>query len=98
MGLAGKIVSIDPLYGLPGGEVAIDCVGLDTSEPATCSVWFDEVQASIVALGPKRIKNFYSRFATKYFGLRAARWFAGTNDGHSCNNCQSNTQHEKPRF
>ena len=55
MGLAGKIVSIDPLYGLPGGEVAIDCVGLDTSEPATCSVWFDEVQASIVALGPKRI-------------------------------------------
>jgi len=52
----------------------------------------------IYALGPKRIKNFYSRFATKYFGLRAARWFAGTNDGHSCNNCQSNTQHEKPRF
>jgi len=49
------------------------------------------------ALGPKRIKNFYSRFATKYFGLRAARWFSG-NDEHSCNNCQSNTQHDKPRF
>ena len=52
---------------------------------------------AIYALGPRRIKNIYSRFATKYFGLRAARWFSGANEP-SCHDCASNAQHEKPRF
>lgn len=51
---------------------------------------------AIYALGPKRIKNAYSRWATKYFGLRAARWFAGSaSESHDCNNCAANTQGEK---
>jgi hypothetical protein len=53
---------------------------------------------AIYALGPKRIKSFYSRFATKYFGLRAARWFAPSSGGHDCNDCSSKTSHEKLRF
>ncbi len=53
------------------------------------------VMYAIYALGPKRIKNVYSRFATRYFGLRAARWFSGSSDSHDCNNCASNTAKDK---
>jgi hypothetical protein len=45
---------------------------------------------AVYALGPKRIKNAYSRLATKYLGLRAARWFSKSAGGHSCNNCSAN--------
>jgi hypothetical protein len=46
------------------------------------------------ALGPKRIKNVYSRLATKYFGLRAAKWFApGKHD--SCSSCPSHDEHRQ---
>src|SRR5260370_4144953 len=55
MGLAGKIISIAPLYGVPGGEVIIDCAGFDTSDPSTCAVWFDNIQAPIMALSSRRI-------------------------------------------
>ena len=55
MGLAGKIIRIDPQFGIPGGEVLIDCAGFDTSDPSTCGVWFDNTQAPIVALSAKRI-------------------------------------------
>ena len=48
---------------------------------------------AIYALGPRRIKDAYSRFATKHFGLRAARWFTGTEE--NCNNCSSNPNQEK---
>jgi hypothetical protein len=49
---------------------------------------------AVYALGPRRIKDAYSRFATRYFGLRAARWFGGTSqDG--CNNCSANPHQEK---
>jgi hypothetical protein len=47
---------------------------------------------AIYALGPKRIKNVYSRFATKYFGLRAAKWFAPSKHD-SCSNCPSHDDH-----
>jgi sugar lactone lactonase YvrE len=55
MGSAGKIIGIDPLFGLPGGEVVIDASDFDTSDLSTCGVWFGDVQASIVALSPERI-------------------------------------------
>jgi sugar lactone lactonase YvrE len=55
MGLAGKIISIDPSYGIPGGEVVIDCADLNTSDPSTCAVWFDNTQSPIVALSSRRI-------------------------------------------
>ena len=48
---------------------------------------------AIYALGPRRIKDTYSRLATKYFGLRAAKWFAGT--AENCNNCSANPHQEK---
>jgi hypothetical protein len=47
----------------------------------------------VYALGPKRIKNAYSRIATKYFGLRAAKWFAGPKE--NCDNCAGNTHRER---
>jgi sugar lactone lactonase YvrE len=52
---AGKIVGLSPAFGIPGGEVLLDCAELDTSEPSECSVWFGDTQAPIVALGPKRV-------------------------------------------
>lgn len=51
----GRIVGIDPPYGIPGGEVIINCDDFDTSDPATCAVTFDDTVAPIVALGSKRI-------------------------------------------
>ena len=42
------------------------------------------------ALGPRRIKDSYSRFATKYLGLRAARWFGGASGTQGCSNCPAN--------
>jgi len=50
---------------------------------------------AVYALGPKRIKNAYSRLATKYFGLRAARWFAPPTDGTDCDHCSANPQGKK---
>jgi hypothetical protein len=39
---------------------------------------------AIYSLGPRRIKDTYSRLATKYFGLRSAKLFSGSN---GCGNC-----------
>jgi hypothetical protein len=50
------------------------------------------VAYAIYSLGPRRIKNAYSRLATKYFGLRAANWFAPKSDS-ACNNCASRDDH-----
>jgi sugar lactone lactonase YvrE len=55
MASAGKIIRIDPPYGIPGGELVIDCEGFDTSDPAVCAVLIGDVHAPIVALGPKRV-------------------------------------------
>jgi hypothetical protein len=45
------------------------------------------------SLGPKKLKQTYSRLATKYFGLRAAHWFRRS--AESCDNCPSNQAHKK---
>ena len=50
-----EILRIDPQFGLAGGEIAIDCANIDTSNPTLCSVWFGNERASVVALSPKRI-------------------------------------------
>lgn len=55
MGSAGKILKVDPPYGIAGGEILIDCAGFDTSDPAFCAVVIDDVVAPIVALGPNRV-------------------------------------------
>lgn len=55
MGRAGKILKVDPPYGIAGGEIVIDCAGFDTSDPAVCAVVIDDTVAPIVALGPNRV-------------------------------------------
>ena len=55
MSKAGEILRIVPQLGLPGGEVAIDCQNLDTSDPSGCAVWFGQERAFIVSLSPHRV-------------------------------------------
>jgi sugar lactone lactonase YvrE len=55
MSKAGEILGIVPQLALPGGEVAIDCDNLDSSDPTRCVVWFGREPAQIVALSPHRI-------------------------------------------
>ncbi|HEU4714516.1 MAG TPA: hypothetical protein VFS76_23325 [Pyrinomonadaceae bacterium] len=55
MASAAKILSIDPPYGIAGGEIVINCADFDTSDPALCAVLIDDTVAPIVALGPKRV-------------------------------------------
>ena len=55
MGSAAKITNIDPAYGIAGGEIVIDCVGFDTSEPSGCTVTIGDAPAQIVALSPRRV-------------------------------------------
>ena len=55
MASAGKILKIDPPYGITGGEIMIDCEGLEVTDPALCAVVIDNTTAPIVALGPNRI-------------------------------------------
>ena len=50
-----EILNIDPPLALPGGEVIINCKGLDTSDPTQCWVWFGAAHAPIVALSPNRV-------------------------------------------
>lgn len=55
MGTPAKILGIDPVYAIAGGEVIIDCVGFDTRDPQACEVFIGDVPAQIVAIGPKRV-------------------------------------------
>lgn len=50
-----RIVNIDPEYGIAGGEIVIDCEGFDTSDPSRCAVTIGDVEAELVALGPRRV-------------------------------------------
>jgi len=52
---AGKIIGIDPIAAIPGGEVIIDCADFDTSEPTECAIWFSKERAPLVALGSHRV-------------------------------------------
>ena len=55
MSNAAKIVSVDPPYGIAGGEIVIDCTGFDTSEPSQCAVLIGDTEAQIVALSSRRV-------------------------------------------
>jgi DNA-binding beta-propeller fold protein YncE len=54
MNKAPEILKVDPAVAIPGGEVAIDCTGFDTSDPTLCAVWFGKERAPLVALSPRR--------------------------------------------
>jgi sugar lactone lactonase YvrE len=55
MSTPAKILGIDPLFAIAGGEVIIDCAGFDTRDPQRCEVLVGSVPAQIVALGPRRV-------------------------------------------
>ena len=55
MGTPAKILGIDPVYAIAGGEVIIDCVGFDTRDPHGCEVLVGDVPAQVVAIGPRRV-------------------------------------------
>jgi sugar lactone lactonase YvrE len=55
MAYLAKILNIDPPYGIPGGEIVIECEGLDTRNLSTCAVLIGDSPAPIVALGPRRV-------------------------------------------
>lgn len=55
MANAGKIINIDPPYAIAGGEIVIDCVDFDTSDPSECEVLIGDTSAQIVASGPRRV-------------------------------------------
>ena len=55
MASPAKILGVDPVYAIAGGEVIIDCVGFDTRDPQGCAVLIGDVQAQIVAIGPHRV-------------------------------------------
>jgi len=54
MSKAPRILKLDPAVAIPGGEVAIECVDFDTSDPTLCAVWFGKERAPLVGLSPKR--------------------------------------------
>ena len=51
----GRIVRVSPAAAIPGGEVAVECEGLDTSRPRACQVVFDDLQSRPVGLAPWRV-------------------------------------------
>jgi sugar lactone lactonase YvrE len=54
MSRAGRIVRVDPPAGIPGGEVAVECEGLDTGEIRSCACLFGGERAHLVGLSTKR--------------------------------------------
>lgn len=50
-----KILGIDPIYAIAGGEIIINCGDFDTSDPRSCGVLVADAPAQIVALGPRRV-------------------------------------------
>jgi len=51
---AGRIVRVDPAAGIPGGEVSIECAGLDTDNLRTCGCRFGGERAHLVGLSTHR--------------------------------------------
>lgn len=55
MSKAGRIVSINPSYAIPGGEVAIECEDFEINQTDDYGVFFDGQKARLVGASPKRI-------------------------------------------
>lgn len=54
MNRAGRIVRIDPVAGIPGGEVVIECADFDTSNIRACGCTFGGERAHLVGLSTQR--------------------------------------------
>lgn len=72
MNRGGKILSVSPGAGIPGGEVMIECQGLDVSEPSQCAVLIDGEVAPLVALSAKRVLAIVPELKR----IRNSRWDA----------------------
>ncbi len=74
MNKAGKILQIAPGAGIPGGEVVIECEGLDVEEPSQCAVMVEDEVAPLVALSAERVLAIVPevrRVRAKSEGVRA---------------------------
>ncbi len=55
MNKAGRIVSINPSYAIPGGEISIECEGLAINAADDYGVFFDGQKARLIAASANRI-------------------------------------------
>lgn len=55
MNKAGRILSIDPPYALPGGEVLIECEGFEIDRDGDYGCYFDGQKARLVGASSQRI-------------------------------------------
>jgi sugar lactone lactonase YvrE len=55
MNKAGKILSVNPLYAIPGGEVVIECEGFEVNQEDGFGCFFDGQRARIVSASSKRV-------------------------------------------
>ena len=65
MNKAGKILSISPAKAIPGGEVVIECEGVELNDFDSFGCLFDGVRARIVAASAKRILAIVPENGTK---------------------------------
>jgi DNA-binding beta-propeller fold protein YncE len=52
---AGKILSVNPLYAIPGGEVIIECEGFEINQKEGFGCFFDGQQARLIGASSNRV-------------------------------------------
>jgi sugar lactone lactonase YvrE len=52
---AGRIVRVNPVRGIPGGEVVIECTDLEASRIRACGAWFDDSRGHLVGASTRRV-------------------------------------------
>ena len=55
MSKAGRIISINPPYAIPGGEISIECEGFEINQSDEYGVYFDGQKARLVGASSKRV-------------------------------------------
>src|SRR5215213_6902245 len=55
MSKAGSIISINPPYAIPGGEISIECEGFEINQGEEYGVYFDGQKARLVGASAKRV-------------------------------------------
>lgn len=55
MNKAGKIISVNPFYAIPGGEVVIECEGFVVNQEEGFGCFFDGQQAKLVGASENRV-------------------------------------------
>lgn len=54
MNKAGKILSVNPEYAIPGGELVIECEGVELEDLSSVKVYFNEQKARLVGASAER--------------------------------------------